>query len=331
MKTTRLPEPERWTDRPDARSSTEDLLGVALRRARAATAPSEALCARLETGPEREVLAIGGRHRWLVATAALGAILAVGGSVGAVRRPLRAWAERHRFVAAPPAAPPEAPRRARHVAEAQLPETEPIEAPAALAQALVAEGAPVRQPAPMAAPRPAPVEAPAPVAAERPEAEEARALDRVFRALRAEGRADVAIAALDDYDRRFPSGLLRREARLARVEALLARGARGEALALLDVLDAEGGALPRSARAARGELRADAGRCAEAASDFEAVLASSSEDEAAGRALYGQAACALRAGDAATAVASLTRYLEKHPEGPRAAAARAALSRVETP
>jgi hypothetical protein len=203
-------------------------------------------------------------------------------------------------------------------------------APPPLAQALVAEAAaPVGAPIP--ALRPAVQAGPPPVSqvvVESPAAEEARLLNAAFHALRAESRAASALAALDDYERRFPVGLLRREARLARVEALLALREGAAALAVLDPLDADGTALPRSARLARGELRAEAGRCAEAVPDLDAVLASADVDDAGGRALHGLAACALRTGDAAAAVTALTRYIDVHPTGPRAAEAREALSRL---
>jgi hypothetical protein len=140
----------------------------------------------------------------------------------------------------------------------------------------------------------------------------------------------AALAALDDYDRRFPAGLLRAEARLARVDALLRLSRRSEALALLDDWDERGLSLTRSARTTRGELRAAAGRCVEADADFSAVLAAAGAtgDALAGSALYGRASCALRAGDEAAASAALTRYLAEHADGPHAIQVREALARL---
>jgi hypothetical protein len=170
-----------------------------------------------------------------------------------------------------------------------------------------------------------PVVAAPPAGDVSPAAEETRRLRRVFYELRkTAGGADAALAALDDYDRLFPAGLLRDEARLARVEALLALGRGAEALTLLDA--ARG--LPREARVARGELRAEAGRCDEAVADFNDVLATSSSDERGARALFGLASCALRAGDEAGAGAALARYLDGHPDGARVVEVRAALARL---
>jgi hypothetical protein len=166
-----------------------------------------------------------------------------------------------------------------------------------------------------------------PVAAESPAAEEAAILREVFHGLRTgSAPAEAALAALDDYDRRFPSGLLRVEARVARVEALLALARRAEALALLDVWEA--GGPPRRLRVARGELRAEAGRCADAMEDFDGALGIARADELGARALYGRASCALRTGDDAAAAAALASYLEVQPDGAHAAEARVALARL---
>jgi hypothetical protein len=327
MMTKRAPDPERWTDRSGG-SSVEAVLGAALRRAQAATLPSEALYLRLEAGLERGTASAPAIHRWRVAVVTLAALLALGTSVGAARGPLRAWAEREGLVAprlAPPAPVVEPTRRPRTVVDQLAQEPDPIEAPLSLAEALAARTTreatmPSRPPGPMT--RAAPIGPPIEV----PGAEEARLLEGAFRSLRSEARPAAALAALDDYDRRFPSGLLGHEARLARVEALLSLGERGQALALLDRLAATGDALPRSARVARGELRAEAGRCLEAGRDFDVVLAASSDDDAGGRALYGRASCALRAGDEATAAAALSRYVDEHPAAPNATAAREALA-----
>ena len=90
---------------------------------------------------------------------------------------------------------------------------------------------------------------------------------------------------------------------------------------------------PRGARAScsasRGELRADAGRCAEARADFDAVLSGDAPDDGVvERALYGRAACRERAGDREGARANLEAYLARFPAGRlRADPARAALAR----
>jgi hypothetical protein len=319
--TTHTFEPERWSDRPLG-GAAEDRAAIALRRARAATVPSEATVVRVGArlfapAPER-----ARAPRWRLAAVVLVLLVAGAGSVGAARGPLRAWGERHGFVA--PMTSPETiarPARTRRAVALVDERAPPVKAPPALEAALLAAAEPAAEAAPQA------VRAVA-RAVEAPEAEEARILEGVFRALRGpEARGGDALAALDDYDRRFPAGVLRVEARLARVEAMLARGARVEALALLDAWEASGAA-PRAALAARGDLRAAAGRCGEAATDFAAVLAASADDALGARALYGSAACALRAGDAGAANDALTLYLERHPDGPQAAQARDALAKL---
>jgi regulator of sirC expression with transglutaminase-like and TPR domain len=86
------------------------------------------------------------------------------------------------------------------------------------------------------------------------------------------------------------------------------------------------GTIPtRDLRITRAELLAEAGRCPDALGDFDAVLTSSSEDGAMGRALYGRASCRLRAGEIAAARADLQRYITTFPDGPAVGAARRAL------
>jgi hypothetical protein len=286
--------------------------------------------------------------RWRAAALAFGVLLVVGGSVGAARGSLRAWAARHGFVASE-ASPVETERPrslpAHRIAPPVAPSPSLAPEPIAI-QALPAAAPPrtialasatkrLRSSAPLStSPVPLeearvepPVAVEAPLPAASPAAEEARLLEGVFHALRSEtDGAARALAALDDHDRRFPAGLMRAEAALARVEALLALGRRAEALALLDAPEA-GTSLPRSARLARGELRAEAGRCSDAAGDFAVVLRGPGDDLSA-RALYGRASCALRSGDDASAAAALSAYLERQPDGPHAAEARTALARL---
>jgi hypothetical protein len=363
MTTTHFPEPERWTDRLAGGASAEDRLGAVLRGARLVTAPAEALLARVDAGFVLDDARVVGGFRWRFALAAVVVVLAGGGTVGAARGPLRVWAERHGLVvpAAPSPAAREvrpAPRRtaARAVAPSLVVEppgtvapslaAEPpgtvapslaVEPPGTVAPSLVVEPpvaavALVDEPAAARAPlaRAPSSRAPHPAlaaATESPAAEEAAILRDVFHDLRAGVTpADRTLAALDDYDRRFPSGLLRAEARVARVEALLALGRRADGLALLDGWKA--GDLPRRLRVARGELRAEAGRCADAATDFDVAVGIARDDELGGRALYGRASCALRTGDDAAAAAALAAYLDAQPDGPHTAEARRALERL---
>jgi hypothetical protein len=110
---------------------------------------------------------------------------------------------------------------------------------------------------------------------------------------RLRGRKDAAgaLRRLDEYDQRFPSGLLGEESRTIRIEALLALGRKIEALTRLDALPAA--TLDRSPRlrVARGELRVAAGRCPDALGDFAAVVAAGAGGDIQQRADRGRAAC----------------------------------------
>jgi hypothetical protein len=103
--------------------------------------------------------------------------------------------------------------------------------------------------------------------------------------------AAAALVALDAHARRFPSGQLGLEARLLRVEILLASGRDGDALALLDHMAIAGVPRARELRTVRGELRIKLGRCADGKADLKAVLGASTADPLAERARRAIAAC----------------------------------------
>ena len=65
--------------------------------------------------------------------------------------------------------------------------------------------------------------------------------------------AGAALAALNVHERRFPLGQLGLEARLLRVEILLASGRDTDALALLDHMGIAGAPRARELRTVRGE------------------------------------------------------------------------------
>jgi hypothetical protein len=149
-----------------------------------------------------------------------------------------------------------------------------------------------------------------------------------LRALRAGGDPRLVMRQLDERERRFPDDALRREATLARVEALLALGQRAPALSALDGLALADGAGDRSVTLARGELRVAAGRCADAAGDFSRVLARDVGDELEARALYGRGACRLASGDLGSARADFETYARRFPSGAQRAAVDRALARL---
>jgi tetratricopeptide (TPR) repeat protein len=169
---------------------------------------------------------------------------------------------------------------------------------------------------------------PAAAAGERsPLAEEAQLLGTAVSKLRAHHDYNSALAALDAYDALFPHGVLRDEAHLARLDALMAIGDSAQALRLLDQTELGG---PRAAEllVVRGELRAGAGRCGEAIADFqraEAMVAAGAA-RLRERALYGQASCHARRHEAAAAARDGEEYLSRFPDGPHAAELRRKLN-----
>ncbi len=156
---------------------------------------------------------------------------------------------------------------------------------------------------------------------------ESRILAQAIRKLRVDGDAAAALALLDEHRARFPRGELAVEALLSRVAALRLLDRTTEALALLDGAGLEVLPRGRELRVLRGELRALAGRCAEASTDFEQTLAEDPSGELGERALYGRASCRSRLGDREGARADGFLYLSRFPDGPYAARLRAALGR----
>jgi hypothetical protein len=229
-----------------------------------------------------------------------------------------------------PAPPPAAAPQAAPVAAG--PPAAPLSAPAAppgrthatsdrRALALAGPAGAAQARAPAAAPGPA-------AAPEEPSllAQESRVLTHVLDLLRTSHDYAGALATLDDYDARFPRGVLRREAAFARLDALTALGRTGQALALLDGIQIGG---PRAIEllVLRGELRGAAHRYREAIDDFDRALARRTTPALSERALYGRASCRSGAGDAAGAMQDLQGYLASFPQGVHAAEVRRRLAR----
>jgi hypothetical protein len=142
-------------------------------------------------------------------------------------------------------------------------------------------------------------------------------------AVRRLGDPKDALAALDQYDKRYPEGELRGEGRRLRVDALLRLERRSEALKVLDSLDAiDEGKRGEELRLLRGDLRLEAGRSDDALSDFGAVLLTHHGEGLAAHALFGRAQVWLKQSKTDLARAALDRYLAQYPNGADAASAR---------
>jgi hypothetical protein len=195
---------------------------------------------------------------------------------------------------------------------------------------------PSRHEPPQPAPAPAPAAAPAPPeqpAAPAPPpsalAGESTMLGRALAQLRRDEDPGAALATLDEYEARFPRGVMAFDAIAARVEALVKLGRRDAALARLDDVPAAALAKSPGLRVVRGELRAGAGRLDAAIADFDQELGrrGAARGDLFERALYGRGSCRARRGDGAGAREDLERYLSLYPQGRFAAEARQVLGR----
>jgi hypothetical protein len=110
-------------------------------------------------------------------------------------------------------------------------------------------------------------------------------------ALRQKRDPDRTLSLLDDYDARFSTKVLAPEAARLRIDALLLAGRRHRALDALNRLVLSEGTRDLELGLIRGELRAAAGDCPRAVSDFDRVLARASDGSIKRRAEVGRAAC----------------------------------------
>jgi tetratricopeptide (TPR) repeat protein len=177
---------------------------------------------------------------------------------------------------------------------------------------------PIRLPTAQSPAPDAPAERPR-QAAPNPAIGEATLLARALGRLRRDHDPLWALNDLDEHKRRFPRGELRREAALARAEALLAMDRKAEALVVLDAMALGGGPTARSVALARAELRAEDGRRMEAIGDFDRVITGAADDALADRALFGRGLCHLRGGDLDGARADLRAHWERFPTSARRA------------
>lgn len=306
-----------------------------------------------------------GQSRWhwsgRFAVAAAAVLLAVGGARAAVilyrgaepasSIPRAIWRALHPHAGAVPGGPPSLalPPPPPASVVPQVPQAAIVQAPvpvAAPAPIAVTTSAPQPHPSPVvsrpaapavAAPAPPPVQvgvlAPpvAPTSAASAPAPDALsdAVDQQMewlqnaRRLSADPAAELLV--LDGYLKKYPQGLFRAEAQVARVEALLRVGNKAEAIATLDEAHRQGFAgLPRADELAvlRAELLAEAGRCAEVLPELQDRFFSEALAE---RALYARGYCLSHTGDAAGGRKAFQEYLRRFPEGRFADQARQAL------
>jgi TolA-binding protein len=196
------------------------------------------------------------------------------------------------------------------------------------------EPPPVAAPSPLATGTPGPERpalAPTPTVPELrvpPTPSEQAILASAIRALRSEHHPATALAALEEYLRRFPNGSLQPEASRLRTEALLALGQKQAALVELNQVPVAGVPGGEESHLVRGELRAAAGDWREALHDFDLVVRARLGHEAAPgaatsakqrdrfeRALWDRASARSHLGDSAGARADLRECLRRFPEG----------------
>jgi len=178
----------------------------------------------------------------------------------------------------------------------------------------------IEQPAPARAPAHRRVAMTEPRAVADPSTE-AQLLARALGKLRQAHDPAGAVELLDQYGRAFPHGVLESEALSARLEAVIQLDDRKTALALLDHRDAFAGRLGAQLLLTRAELRASAGRYADAVRDFDRLLGTHDAMGAADleRALYGRGVCLGHLGKGELARADLADYQRRFPAGKHAA------------
>jgi hypothetical protein len=157
-------------------------------------------------------------------------------------------------------------------------------------------------------------------------------MTRAISSLRVQRRPATALAALDEYEARFPKGSMLAEAARLRAEALLLLGQRRAALDELSRETPAGATMDEESRLVRGELRASAGRWREAFADFDALVSTwlardphvASSPKLQGRferALWGRACARGHLGDEAGSRADLQTLVLRFPQGRFAAQA----------
>ena len=205
------------------------------------------------------------------------------------------------------------PARATSIAaEAPAPHTADTPAPSPLAPNQVTAAPP--EPAAGSNAGSTRMAAPPPFAA--PPETEAHLLAQALSSLRQGKDPRAALATLDRYARLFPRGVLEDEALRTRVEATMALPDARAALVLLDGRTSFRGTLGADLLIARAELRANAGRCADARGDFAQVLAGAPARDVEERASSAKrSACSAWGWVGARAEEDIAAYRRRFPHG----------------
>jgi hypothetical protein len=312
----------RWRDRLPGREAPEDRAAVLIRGSLVPGGLDDRQLARVEERV-RSRRQYRSPRVFRLALVALFLVVAVA-TVEAARR--AGWLDRILPLPVPARAPlPGQPAKVALAAPAGATDSRPLDADEAVAPApSLTEAVPSTEIAPprrqaRGSHRAVSIDSPVPPATAP--SEEIRALDQAIGQLRRDRNAGAALSTLDAYLARYPHGVLNREARLARVDALLMLQRMNEALTALETLPLDTHRRSNELQVIRGELRARAD-CARAEEDYSAVLARNPDAVLAERALYDRGACRAKRGDRTGASVDLRRYLERFPNGAHAAWAR---------
>jgi len=312
----------RWRDRPRGGEAAEDRAAALIRGALVPGEPDELRLARIGQRSRRR------SRSSLVPRLAFTALFLVVGAATVLAARGVGWLDRILPAASPVPVRAHQPKHSAKLASA---------APAAVTDVTPPEATEAAAPPPGPTPAVPAAETPRPrrhahvsrraasIASPEPPAptlsDEVRALDQAIGLLRRDRNAGAALSALDAFLAGYPHGVLNREARLARVDALLMLQRLDEAQTALETLPLDSYRRETELQVIRGELRARS-NCARAEEDYSAVLARSADAALVERALYGRGACRAKRGDGAGAAEDLRRYLERFPDGAHAARAR---------
>jgi hypothetical protein len=238
--------------------------------------------------------------------------LVVLASVATAKGTMVLW---RRYVAAPVVVPLPPPARGPHAVKHVAPvvvEAPPVE----VAREPVAAPVPDK-PAHAARPHRTALASPAGTPVATGPQTEAQLLAGALSRLRQAHDPRGALALLDQYARTYPHGLLQSEALSARLEAVIKLDDRKTALRLLDGRPTFAGRLGADLLLTRAELRASAGRYADAVADFDRLLTTPAALPSADveRALYGRAVSLGHLGRDDRARDDLTAYQQRFPAG----------------